>query len=128
MAKLMVGNAPCSWGTLEFDEAKGEQIRFDRMLDELAGAGYTGTELGDWGYMPTDPAALRAELEKRGLVMLGAFVPVALKNAVCSRGGIANGGEDRATAGRAWRESPRRIWCWRTTMARCRSEPAWPAA
>ena len=61
MAKLMVGNAPCSWGTLEFDEAKGEQIRFDRMLDELAGAGYTGTELGDWGYMPTDPAALRAD-------------------------------------------------------------------
>ena len=81
MAKLMVGNAPCSWGTLEFDEAKGEQIGFGRMLDELAGAGYTGTELGDWGYMPTDPAALRAALENRGLVMLGAFVPVALKNA-----------------------------------------------
>jgi inosose dehydratase len=52
MAKLMVGNAPCSWGTLEFDEAKGEQIQFGRMLDELADAGYTGTELGDWGYMP----------------------------------------------------------------------------
>ena len=88
MAKLMVGNAPCSWGTLEFDEAKGEQIRFDRMLDELAGAGYTGTELGDWGYMPTDPAALRAELENRGLVMLGAFVPVALKHAAAHSGGI----------------------------------------
>ena len=25
------------------------------MLDELVEAGYTGTELGDWGYMPTDP-------------------------------------------------------------------------
>jgi len=36
---LCVGNAPCSWGTLEFDEAKGEQIGFGRMLDELAGAG-----------------------------------------------------------------------------------------
>ena len=23
---LRVGNAPCSWGTLEFEEAKGEQI------------------------------------------------------------------------------------------------------
>ena len=90
MAKLMVGNAPCSWGTLEFDEAKGEQIRFDRMLDELAEAGYTGTELGDWGYMPTDPAALRAELDNRGLVMLGAFVPVALKDASAHAGGIAN--------------------------------------
>ena len=66
MSKLMVGNAPCSWGTLEFDEAKGEQIQFDRMLDELAEAGYTGTELGDWGYMPTDPVVLKAELGKRG--------------------------------------------------------------
>jgi inosose dehydratase len=89
MAKLMVGNAPCSWGTLEFDEAKGEQIRFDRMLDELTEAGYTGTELGDWGYMPTEPPALRAALENRGLVMLGAFVPVALKNASAHSGGIA---------------------------------------
>jgi inosose dehydratase len=77
---LRAGNAPCSWGTLEFGETKGEQTGFARMLDELAEAGYTGTELGDWGYMPTDPAALRAELLKRGLVMLGAFVPVALKD------------------------------------------------
>jgi len=90
MAKLMVGNAPCSWGTLEFDEAKGEQIQFGRMLDELVEAGYTGTELGDWGYMPTDPVALRAELDKRGLVMLGAFVPVALKDASAHAAGIAN--------------------------------------
>jgi inosose dehydratase len=86
----MVGNAPCSWGTLEFDEAKGEQIPYDRMLDELAEAGYTGTELGDWGYMPTDPAALRAELDKRGLVMLGAFVPVALKDASAHASGVAS--------------------------------------
>jgi inosose dehydratase len=90
MPKLLVGNAPCSWGTLEFDAAKGEQIPFDRMLDELAEAGYTGTELGDWGYMPTDPARLQAELEKRGLAMLGAFVPVALKDPAAHAGGIAN--------------------------------------
>ena len=79
MSKLLVGNAPCSWGTLEFEQAKGEQIGYSRMLDELAETGYTGTELGDWGYMPTDPGALAGELERRGLVMLGAFVPVALK-------------------------------------------------
>jgi inosose dehydratase len=85
-----VGNAPCSWGTLEFDETHGEQIPFDRMLDELAETGYTGTELGDWGYMPTEPAALRAELEKRGLAMLGAFVPVALKDRTAHEAGIAN--------------------------------------
>jgi inosose dehydratase len=88
-AALRVGNAPCSWGTLEFEETKGEQIPFDRMLDELAETGYTGTELGDWGYMPTDAAALRAELDRRGLVMLGAFVPVALKDAAAHQPGLA---------------------------------------
>ena len=87
---LRIGNAPCSWGTLEFEEAKGEQIRYDRMLDELAETGYTGTELGDWGYMPTDPAVLRSELERRGLAMLGAFVPVELKNPAAHEAGIAN--------------------------------------
>lgn len=57
-------------------EAKAEQIGFGRMLDELVESGYTGTELGDWSYMPTDPAALQAEFTKRHVVMLGAFVPV----------------------------------------------------
>jgi inosose dehydratase len=85
-----VGNAPCSWGTLEFEEAKGEQITFDRMLDELSETGYSGTELGDWGYMPTDPSALRGELERRRLVMLGAFVPVALKLREAHDQGIEN--------------------------------------
>ncbi|HTS29836.1 MAG TPA: TIM barrel protein [Bryobacteraceae bacterium] len=89
MSKLLIGNAPCSWGTLEFEEAKGEQIGFSQMLDELAETGYTGTELGDWGYMPIDPGVLRGELERRGLIMLGAFVPVALKNADEHAAGIA---------------------------------------
>jgi inosose dehydratase len=60
------------------------------MLDELVESGYTGTELGDWGYMPTDPDVLRAELEKRGVTMLGAFVPVALKDPSAHTAGIHN--------------------------------------
>jgi inosose dehydratase len=89
MTFLRVGNAPCSWGTLEFEQAKGEQIGFSRMLDELAEAGYTGTELGDWGYMPASPAVLSAELSRRNLCMLGAFVPVALKNPAAHDAGAA---------------------------------------
>jgi inosose dehydratase len=89
MRKFLIGNAPCSWGTLEFEGTGGEQIGFARMLDELAATGYTGTELGDWGYMPTDPAALRVELAKRHLVMLGAFVPVALNLCAAHADGIA---------------------------------------
>jgi inosose dehydratase len=78
-AQFQVGNAPCSGGTLEFEGTGGEQIGFGRMLDELAQAGYAGAKLGDWSYRPTEPDALRQELSSRGLVMLGAFVPVALK-------------------------------------------------
>jgi inosose dehydratase len=89
MSKFLVGNAPCSWGSLEFEGTGGEQIGFERMLDELAETGYAGTELGDWGYMPTDPQRLREELSKRSLVMLGAFVPVALKEAAALSDGIA---------------------------------------
>jgi inosose dehydratase len=85
---MRVGNAPCSWGTLEFDEAKGDTIGYSQMLNELAETGYTGTELGDWGYMPTAAPQLRSELEPRGLVMLGAFVPVALKDPSAHQAGI----------------------------------------
>jgi inosose dehydratase len=86
---LRVGNAPCSWGSLEFDEAKAsEPIGYSQMLDELAETGYTGTELGDWGYMPTDPGRLSEELAKRSLVMLGGFVPVALREAEAHAKGI----------------------------------------
>jgi inosose dehydratase len=75
---------------LEFDEAKGsEPIGYRQMLDELVEAGYTGTELGDWGYMPTDSSALRAELSSRDLTMLGAFVPVALRDPAAHQEGVA---------------------------------------
>src|SRR5581483_6629201 len=90
MPTFRVGNAPCSWGTLEFEDAKGEQIPYNRMLDELVETGYTGVELGDWGYMPTDPPALQQELDRRKLVMLGAFVPVALKHRGCHEAGLQN--------------------------------------
>jgi len=87
---IEVGNAPCSWGSLEFEGLEGEQIGYRQMLDELAETGYTATELGDWGFMPTDPAALRMELAQRRLTMLGAFVPVALKNPDAHAGGEAD--------------------------------------
>jgi len=90
VSQFLIGNAPCSWGTLEFEGKGGEPIGFSRMLDELAETGYSGTELGDWGYMPTDPPALRQELTRRRLVMLGAFVPVALKEPSALMAGIAN--------------------------------------
>ena len=59
------------------------------MLNELVETGYTGTELGDWGYMPTDPSCSQSGFEKRKLVMLGAFVPVAMKYPEAHAEGVA---------------------------------------
>jgi hypothetical protein len=35
MKKLLVGNAPCSWGTMEHQD-QSEAIPYSQMLDELA--------------------------------------------------------------------------------------------
>jgi len=48
------------------------------MLDEMIAGGYTGTELGPYGYFPTDPNVLRPVLQRKGLTMLSSFVPVPL--------------------------------------------------
>ena len=70
-----VANAPCSWGVLEFD-LQGEAAGYAQVLDEMRETGYAGTELGDWGFMPTAPAELADVLAARDLDLLGAFVPV----------------------------------------------------
>jgi inosose dehydratase len=76
---IKIANAPCSWGVLEFD-LDGKAAGFEQVLDEIMETGYQGSELGDWGFMPTVPSDLRKELNKRSLSMVGAFVPVFLKD------------------------------------------------
>lgn len=76
--QLRIANAPCSWGVLEFEEQSAAGYEYTRVLDEMRAAGYDGTELGDWGFMPTDPAQLHDALAARSLSLLGAFVPVRL--------------------------------------------------
>jgi inosose dehydratase len=85
---IRIANAPCSWGALEFDLATPAP-GYVQVLDEIAATGYMGTELGDWGFMPTDPAALRAELAARSLTLVAAFVPVALANPAAHADGEA---------------------------------------
>lgn len=79
MATIYVGNAPCSWGTLEFEGIGTSEITYGQMLDELVATGYTGTELGDWGFMPSNANDLARELRTRNVAITGAFVPVALR-------------------------------------------------
>ena len=84
---ISIGNAPCSWGVLEF-ELEGSAAGCARVLDEIAETGYAGTELGDWGFMPTDPGLLRQAVHTRGLNLLGAFVPVILKDPSAHAAGV----------------------------------------
>ena len=76
---IKIANAPCSWGVLEFD-LEGESAGPAQVLDEMQATGYIGTELGDWGFMPTEATVLKEELRCRNLEMLGSFVPVDFSN------------------------------------------------
>lgn len=76
--RLRLANAPVSWGIMEV-EGWSPPIPYTRVLDEIATAGYTGTELGPYGYLPTDAARLREELARRSLTLTSAFVPLRLK-------------------------------------------------
>jgi len=59
------------------------------MLGELASCGYTGTELGPLGYLPSDAAGLRDALDARGIALVGAFCPVTLHDPGRRAAGIA---------------------------------------
>jgi inosose dehydratase len=74
---IKIANAPCSWGALEF-ELEGKSLGYQQVLSEMVETGYEGTELGDWGFMPSNPAELKNVLDEKKLQLLGAFVPVAL--------------------------------------------------
>jgi len=56
----------------------GELIPYRQVLDEIAEAGYAGTELGPYGYFPTEPNELTPELSARGLQLVASFVPIPL--------------------------------------------------
>lgn len=66
---MLISNAPCSWGVAY---PTGNSYSWQTYLDEVAQAGYRGTELGPFGFLPNDPVLLADELERRGLSLVGA--------------------------------------------------------
>jgi inosose dehydratase len=76
---ISIANAPCSWGVIE--NVAGEREGYAWVLDEMHETGYGGTELGDWGFMPTNPNTLRQELKTRNLSLLASWVTVYLHDA-----------------------------------------------
>ncbi len=85
---IRLASAPVSWGIFEF---AGMEPRYPwaQVLDEIAATGYVGTELGPYGYLPTDPGELKSELDRRGLKLLSAFVPVNLVDPAAHEQGVA---------------------------------------
>ncbi|MGH2400282.1 MAG: TIM barrel protein, partial [bacterium] len=68
--------------------AEGPFPAYSQVLDEMVEAGYKGTELGDWGFMPREAEVLVAEIERRGLAMVGALVSLALADRATHRDGV----------------------------------------
>lgn len=77
--KVLPANAPVSWGIMEV-EGWSPPLDYTEFLDELRKAGYQGTELGPYGYMPPDAEELGGQLKRRSLALISAFVPLQLKD------------------------------------------------
>lgn len=73
---ITIGTAPDSWGVWFADDEL--QTPASRFLDEVVDAGYEWIELGPYGYLPTDPAELSDELEKRRLKVSAGTIFAAL--------------------------------------------------
>lgn len=74
--QLRLGTAPDSWGVWFADDPA--QLPWDRYLDEAHEAGYALTELGPFGYLPSEPGRLGEELARRSLTLTGGTVAAAL--------------------------------------------------
>ena len=69
---ITIGTAPDSWGV--WFPSDPPQVPASTFLREVAEAGYEAIELGPYGYLPTDPEELRAELDRYGLSVLAGTV------------------------------------------------------
>jgi inosose dehydratase len=72
MADLALATGPVTWG-VDFADAPGNPP-WSLVLDDIAASGIGALELGPVGYLPEDPARLRAVLRERGLAAVGSFV------------------------------------------------------
>ena len=80
MGPIKVAAAPVSWGVFEKTEGDALQMPPEQMLDQMAAAGYEGTELGPPGYFGTAPE-MKERLGSRGLSLVGAFMPLRFSRA-----------------------------------------------
>ena len=74
---MKLATAPVNWNNGDVTDYR-PWVPYPALLDEMVAAGYNATE---WGMnMERDAAKQRADLQKRGLQMLGGFVGLELRN------------------------------------------------
>ncbi len=74
--KIRIASAPVSWGVIMKDTPNVPP--WQQVLREICAAGYAGTELGPFGFLPQDPVMLREELDELALSLLAAYVQINL--------------------------------------------------
>ena len=74
---VQICNSPDSWGVWFPNDPK--QPSWQQYLDEVALAGFQWTELGPFGYLPTDTETLRSELALRALKLVGGTISLPLE-------------------------------------------------
>ena len=62
---VVVMTAPCCWGVEKGVDPN--QPGWERVLDEVSGAGYAGLELGPYGFLPPDAGRVSKAFAARGL-------------------------------------------------------------
>ena len=80
MGQIRVAAAPVSWGVFEQTGEDPRQLGPEQMLDQMAAAGYDGTELGPPGFFG-EAALMKERLASRGLSMVGSFLPLRFSRA-----------------------------------------------
>jgi inosose dehydratase len=74
-SSIRVATAPVSWGVMEETDTSVWPAA-TQVIEEIAAAGYQGTELGPFAYYPTESPSLRVALGKHNLTLTSAFVPL----------------------------------------------------
>ncbi|MFB2553728.1 TIM barrel protein [Ensifer soli] len=69
---VKLANAPVSWGVDYAEDPKNPP--WQKVMDEIAQAGYRHTELGPYGFYPTDADVLSKEFASRSLSVEAGFV------------------------------------------------------
>lgn len=72
-----VAGAPISWGVCEAP-GWGMQLSVDRVLGEARDLGLRAFEQGSLGWLPDDPAELKAKLDEYDMTLVAGFVPLVL--------------------------------------------------